>query len=340
MIPSIGVPIESQFVFYIFLFLDIPSVFCSLILFYYFVRLPEYHREEYSNQMISYLLFGSFLVISIDIPLMFPYLQNDFYIYSLKHPIEFCMFWTIIDFGMYSTNLWLMALASFERYLRIFFKAILMKTRIRRVCLYYIFPTLAFVCPISWYTYAIVFFPCDPTIFDLTAVVCGNPCYTYDASPVLLNVDWALAALVPLFLSVFFILLLICHVLYQKHKINRRLLRRETWKRTRKMFFQLLPIVVIFLIFNMPLIIVGLLSTWNPWFNTTPYFYVNSLSYCLSLCMPLVIFSKQKPIQKQLRIFFRWRRFNRTVPQTITAMPLRPIHTQRMRTINDTPIDR
>lgn len=98
--------------------------------------------------------------------------------------------------------------------------------------------------------------------------------------------DWSLADVLPVFLTILFIVMLILHVLYQRRKISKHLIQRETWKRTRKMFLQLLPIALIFLAFNMLLSIVGLLAISYPWFNTVPYFYANSLSYCLPMCMP------------------------------------------------------
>jgi hypothetical protein len=69
----------------------------------------------------------------------------------------------------------------------------------------------------------------------------------------------------------------------------------------------------------MPLIIVGLLAISNPWYNTIPYFYVNTLAYCLVLCMPFAILSKQTIIQRQ---------FNRTAPTTMNTVPIRLMNTQ------------
>jgi hypothetical protein len=94
------------------------------------------------------------------------------------------------------------------------------------------------------------------------------------------------------------------------------------------MFLQLLPITFIFLLFNMPLIIVGLLAISNPWYDTTPYFYANYLTYCLSLFMPFAVLSKQTAIKKRLFTLLRLRQFNRTAPTAITALPMRLANTQ------------
>jgi len=174
----------------------------------------------------------------------------------------------------------------------------------------------------------VALYPCAKTQFDFTQMVCGFPCYKNVGSVMILNTDWALADLLPVFLTILFILILISHVLYQRHKISRRLVRQDTWKRTRKMFFQLVPIAFIFLVFNMPLIIVGLLAISNPWYNTTPYFYVNSLSYGLSLCMPFAVLSKQTAIQRRLSTLLRLRRFNQIVPIITIGLPMRLLNTQ------------
>ncbi len=325
---TVPVSLPAQFVFYIFALLDIPSVLCSLLLFYCFARLPELRQQNHSNQIIIYLLVGTFLVTSGDIPLILSYLQNHYFIVSMKYPDSFCIFWTMYDYGMYSVNLWLMALLCLERYLLIFYKQAVMKNRKRRFLLYYVPVTLIILFVFFWYLYLVALYPCAQTQFDYTQTVCGFPCYKTVGSVMVQNTDWALADLLPVFLTICFIFMLISHVLYQKQKINKHLVQRDTWKRTRKMFLQLLPITFIFLLFNMPLIIVGLLAISNPWYDTTPYFYANYLTYCLSLFMPFAVLSKQTAIKKRLFTLLRLRQFNRTAPTAITALPMRLANTQ------------
>ena len=189
-IDTIFVPLPSQVVFYIFLLLDISSVLCSLVLFYYFSRLRETRHEPYSNHSLIYLLLGTFLVTVVDVPLILPYLQNCYYILSMKYPYIFCSFWIIYDYGMYSLNLWLMALACLERYLLIFFKQTVMKTRARRFCLYYLPVTVIVLFVIFWYLYLIVLYPCTQTQFDFTQIVFGFPCYKTVGSVIVQNTDW------------------------------------------------------------------------------------------------------------------------------------------------------
>lgn len=306
--------IAARIVFYIFLILDIPSILCSVLLVYYFIRLPEFRHRHHSNVTLICLLLGSFLVTAIDIPLILPYLQNRHYVNSMRYPRTFCIFWTIYDYGMYSLNLWLVTLICLERYLFIFFKEFIRK--IRRICflISYIPVTLIVLSVAFWYLYLVAFYPCIQSQFDFTEIFCGFPCYKVASSPSVLITDWFIADLLPVFLTIFFIFLLISHVLYQRHKISRHLIQRQTWQRTRKMFHQLVPIAFIFLIFNMPLIIIGVLGASNSWFYKTPYFYVKSFSYCQSFCMPFAVLLRQKIIRKRVANLLKFRRPNRTAP--------------------------
>ena len=185
----VPVSISSQVVFYIFLLLDIPSVFCSLILFYYFTCLPEYRHHRYSNAILIYLLIGSCLVTAIDVPLILPYLQNHYYIAPMKYPRSFCIFWTIYDYGMYSLNLWLMTLTCSERYLLIFFEPLIRKTRRRRFLMYYGLVTLIVLFVVFWYSYLVALYLCVQSQFDFTQILCGLPCYKLISSMALPMID-------------------------------------------------------------------------------------------------------------------------------------------------------
>lgn len=320
--------------FYMFLLLDIPSVLCSLSLFYYYFSLPEL-RQHYAHQMIFYLLAIAFLVTAIDMPIILAYLQDNHNIASMKHPDLFCGFWRVYDYCTWSLNLWIMALFSLERYLVIFFKPIVMKNKKRRFFMYYVPVTVAILFAFFWYLYLLVLFPCTDPQFDFTQFLCSTPCYAIEASAILRNFDWIIGGLLPVFLTIFFTLVLILHVVYQRHKISRSLAQRETWKRTRKMFLQLLPITWIFLSFTLPLITVGLLAISDPWYSTIPYFYVSFLYYCLPLLVPFAVLSKQKVIQRRLLVLFRIRPLNRIAPMMATGLPMRINNSQETRKITE-----
>ena len=309
--------IGAQLFFYLYLLLDIPSVLCCLLLFYYFFRLPELRQQHYSHQMIIYLLISAFLTNIIDVPLVMSYLHKHYFIASMSNPDSFCVFWIIYEYAICSVNLWLMAILSLERYLAIFFKPVLMANKKRRFFMYYVSAAVIFLFIFFWYIYLVALYPCEQIQFDYTQIACDLSCYQIVGSVILLNLDWIIAILLPIFLTLFFTLVLILHVFYQRQKISKRLNQQNTWKRTREMFLQLLPITFLFLLTNLPLVIVGLLSVSDPWYNTTPYFYVNCISFCLPLIIPFAVLSKQKVIRYQVSALIIRRRLNRTRPITI-----------------------
>jgi hypothetical protein len=224
------------------------------------------------------------------------------------------MFWFIYDSGLYGLNLWLMALFGLERYLSIFFKQVIMRNSNRRFIMYYLSAAVITLFIFGWLIYFVVFYPCEQTEFDFTQIDCSLPCYLIVGSVALQNGNLILLDLVPSFLTVLFTIILISHVLYQKRKASKRLMQQDTWRRTRKMFLQLLPVTFAFLLCNLPLIIVVLIAIGNPWFFTAPYFYANNLTYCWPLLMPFAILSKQTAMKKRLFDLLRLTRFNRTVP--------------------------
>ena len=322
---TVSLLLAQQIIFYIFLVLDISSLLCSCVLFYCYFRLTELRQQIRSNLMIIYLLASVSLLNVINIPLILPYFQNHYYIAAMKYPNVFCVFWIIFDYAMSSVHLWIIAILSLERYLLIFFKQSIVNDRKRRCFLYYILVPSIVLFLFLWYLCLVAFYPCEQTQFDYTHIICSSACYQTVASTAFLNFDWIISGLLPVFLTVFFTFILILHVLYQKHKIRRHLIRQETWRRTRKMFLQLLPITLSFLVFIMPLITVGLMAVSDPWYETIPYFYVNCLSYCLPLSIPFVILWKQKLIRRRLLLLLRRRNLTRITPIILIHGPPLPI---------------
>ena len=246
-----------------------------------------------------------------------PYLVNHYFIASMSNPDSFCVFWIIYEYTTYSLNLWLMALLSLERYLAIFFKTVVMENRKRRFFMYYVSAAVIVLSIFFCYIYLVVLYPCAQTQFDYTQIACSLSCYQIVGSVLLLNLNWIIDVLLPIFLTLFFTVILILHVLYQRRKVSKHLSQQNTWKRTRKMFLQLLPITFLFLLTNLPPVIVGLISVSDPWYNTTPYFYVYCISYCLPLIIPFAILSKQRVIRYQLLALITRRRLNQTRPITM-----------------------
>lgn len=92
--------LPTQVVFYVFLLLDFPSIACSLLLFIYLMSARDPRHQHHSNPTISYLLVGSFLVTTVDLPLILPYLQRHYFVASMKNPNSFCVFRIMHDYGI------------------------------------------------------------------------------------------------------------------------------------------------------------------------------------------------------------------------------------------------
>ncbi|UJR12127.1 hypothetical protein I4U23_016304 [Adineta vaga] len=306
--------ISRKIGFYIFLLIDIPSILCSLLLFYYFIHLREQLHQNRFNQIIIYLLFSSFLTNTIDVPLIIIHFYNYQYVESLNNPNTYCIFWQLCDYIFYSLNLWLMALACFERYLMIFSQRIITTNQWLLVLLYYVSVFSITIFCFLWYIYLVFLYPCEQNSFVYTENICSASCYETVDDAMIQNIDWVLANLIPAFLVIFFLCIIVLHVIYHKYKISRHAIRRGIWKRTRKLFLQLFPIAFIFLTFNIPVITVGMLGVNYPWFNEIPYYYTNLLYYFLPMFMSFAILSKHKKIRNQFIILFKLRRRNRIIP--------------------------
>ena len=67
---SVAELVQAQMVFFFFVVFDAPSVLCSLMVLYYFARLRELRRQYPANQIIIYLLIGSFMLTVVDVLLI------------------------------------------------------------------------------------------------------------------------------------------------------------------------------------------------------------------------------------------------------------------------------
>lgn len=86
---SVAESVPTQMVSFLFLLFDVPSVRCIFMVLFYFARLRELCRQYPANQIIIYLVIGSFMITVIYVPLILPYLHNYQYIRSFKDPHSF-----------------------------------------------------------------------------------------------------------------------------------------------------------------------------------------------------------------------------------------------------------
>ncbi|CAF4289878.1 unnamed protein product, partial [Adineta steineri] len=89
----------------------IPSIICSLLIFYHFVRFPQI-RKKLNNHVILILLLVNFIQIVIDMPLTLIVLHTGFVFIQTD---VFCKFWLVYNYAVCVSGLTLMAYGCIER---------------------------------------------------------------------------------------------------------------------------------------------------------------------------------------------------------------------------------
>jgi len=176
---------------------------------------------------------------------------------------------------------------------------------------------------VGWYITMTLTHSCNADWFDGTQFLCGRPCFTSDT--IIVTADWILNVLLPTLLIVAFNLLLLGRVIFQKCWRRTGFDRRSfTWRKNRKLLVQLLAIILIYFITQLPLAIFTIIRLFGPtdflinislvWLFYTPY-----LIYIIT---PFVYIATTKEWQK--RIFGR--------RHGVAPAPIIPIYRLKTRT--------
>ncbi|CAF3282514.1 unnamed protein product [Rotaria socialis] len=252
--------------FWLLIAFDIPSIICSLFILDHLLS-SRTLRHDLHNHTIIILLLLALVFQLTDIPLYLDFI--------LKGRVEpqtpsRCLIWWLVDLGFYNTAAIVLAWASIERHILIFH--------------------------IQWLSILIFFPPCKQT-YDYTLPVCSaTPCYLLDPA---LGI-WEMGVhgcLCTLIIAFFNITLLIRVVLHQKR--SRRIFH---WKKYRKMISQLLLISMLYLLFNLPIMIIwvarncGLLAD----VGVEEQFVAFFLTYWVMLLLPMVSLFSLPHLKKNL----------------------------------------
>ena len=276
--------------FGVLLAFEIPSLLCSLFIFFCFVR--ERELRMWQNHSFILISVCNFLMATIELPVTLSFFRTG---HAPANTAAFCFYWIFANYTLTGVSLYLMAVASMERYILIFWTRHLHSTILRRQLVHYFPLAFALILPSLWYAAVVLFFPCRPgSEFDYKSFVCGGACY--QSSKVWATIDWTLSSFTPVFMITAFNGLLLAQVLWEKRHIRQAL----TWRKTRKMVIQLSATVFLYLITQLPvatLSIIGLLGTMSEnlthitlvWLYYLPYFiyllspfaYVLTTKQCL-----------------------------------------------------------
>ena len=278
--------VDTKFVlhrikFSILLFLQIPAIALSLLIFAFFLK-NRTVVQAIHNRALLILLLVNFIQLSFTLPL-----DLHFYYIGYVNPATstYCTWWTFFEYTLYVTSEYLIATISVQRHMLVFNGPVLRIQRMR-IILHHLPLIFCLIYPIVFYFFVIILYPCDGTQWDFTNNLCGfADCYLL-FNKILGTFDWSVNNGLPMVINALANIMLIARVINQKRRQNRPV----TWKQQRRMTVQLFCISSLYLIAWSPSLIVGLVQILGfPTFLAqiqTDYFL--DLIYIVCLFLPWV----------------------------------------------------
>lgn len=284
--------------FILLLVLDIPAVFISLVIFIYCLS----HRRICSkpkNHVWLLLLTFNFLQLLINLPM-----PMSFYYLTRIWPATnaYCVWWTWYEYSFNAASLILMAWASGERHLFVFYPRLLLGASWKKWIYHFVPLGICILFPAVWYLVLVVISSNCVNKWYFDQVICGVPCFSSVSDGIYGVFDLVFNIVLPLVIIIVCNMTLIVRVVYEK--ISRR--QVVNWRRHRRMAFQLWFISSLYLIGWMPFTITNIIQrTFAPSFMLnelgTIYFFV----YFIPLFFPYVCLGALPEIVFRIRKVFR-----------------------------------
>lgn len=311
------VDFSYSFQFWFLFSFHVPSIFCYIfVIIYIFVNKSQ--RKALHNHSVLCLLFFSFTIVIFDYSWTLDSSRRNGEVW-LKS-IAFCQFWWFLDFGFYDACTVVLAYASFERHILIFYSNFL-STRRRLIIFHYLPLIIMSIYLIVFYIYAIFFPPCESP-YDFESPICGAyPCYLI----VPLLASWALIfhGIVPIFLMLFFNAALLVRIIWHKRH------HRQNWKKCRRMAFQLFSICALYLSMNFPLMLIAFVQSLGyPDFGTVVQVYVFFFCALIQYLLPFICLTYLPGIWKKFKnVYLRVTR--RVAPaEAFTMTQIQRVHSK------------
>jgi hypothetical protein len=208
----------------------------------------------------------------------------------------------MLDYVTYEIGAQLMVWASIERHFLIF-HASMFNTRVHRVMGHYLPLVFCFVYPTIYYTYFILFYPCE-SYYDMTKLTCVAACFLWTNNTMAFY-ELIMNGFVPVCLVAIFSIALLVRVLWKKQHMGRQL----TWKKNRKMTIQLLAVSITFLIFNLGYFVLALGEmVWDPAFGANLMVWFLSVNVCApQLVFPFLCLGTMPNLRQKLKALKPWR---------------------------------
>lgn len=277
---------------YTFSILMVFSILCYIFVFYHFLATST-SRRALNNHVIILLL----IVYGIQ-TLLATSFHLDHYRRGYYWPptMGYCFLLYMVDYITYEIGALLMVWASIERHFLIFNKS-LFDTRLRRRISHYFPLAFCFIYPIIYYTYFILFYPCE-SYYDMEKLTCVAACFLWTNSKMAIY-ELIMNGFVPVCLIAIFSTGLLVRVLWQKQQMGRQL----TWKKNRKMTIQLLAVSTTFLFFNIGYFVIALgQMVWDVNFGADIMIWFFSINVCApQLVFPFLLMGTMPKLKDKLK---------------------------------------
>ncbi len=264
--------------FIVLFILQLSSICCSLFLLFHLITKPTLHRALHNHTIIALVIVSSFQTIS-DLPMTLTYLWI-----GRASSSNFCLMWNFFALSNYAVGVWAMTWASLERHFLIFHDRFIVTFR-GKILLHYIPLIISLTIPWIYYFILIFFYPCTNT-FKQSLLFCGWCCYVYNDQLVLFN--WLAFGVIPTCSITLFSLWLIARVIAQRRRVKQQI----NWRQHRYMVIQLVSISCLYVFFDSPAIVIGLVQLILPTFALeAQMLYLYYMVYLIPLLVPFVCLS-------------------------------------------------
>lgn len=296
-----GLKIPYNVRFWLLLISDIPSLACSIFIIWAFIidRTLRYSLAHHPL-LISNLFVLIYLLIDVSFYLNFTTIG---YVWP-QHP-AMCLTWRFADIATYSGCCILVAWASIERHILVFHDRWL-ATRTRRFLLHYLPLTVILVYVLIYYI-VVLLLPREKAI-NYRLPACGITGF-YQNYPLASNWELIGHGCTITAIIIIFSGALLFRFLRYKHRVN----PRTEWRKCRKLTLQLLFVVTLFLIFNLPMNLLTAIAisklSFRIGFIIFPYLYFSA--YWLIFLAPFVFLHSIPNVKQKFRRLYCVRPFYR-----------------------------
>ncbi|CAF1224382.1 unnamed protein product [Adineta ricciae] len=289
--PDLEISLSRSARFWIILFLDVPSVICSLCLIIHII-IDRTQRHALYNHTIFLILIVNLPVQLLDTGLYLSVIRNGLVQPSL--PI-LCLLWLLVDYCFYCMGVILLTWLAIERHILIFYDQWVANQRGR--FLFHYLPLIliiSYVC--LFYIVGIFVLPCD-NVYDYTSLYCDvGPCLESYKFINLWETNFNYCC--PVIIETVASISLLLRVQWQK----RRLRRSNQWRKQRRMIMQLGLVSGINMVMNLPLYIVFIARSCGvaTQSSTEAKIWFDFLSYGIVFFFPFASLCQFPVLRKQI----------------------------------------